>query len=563
MAEVITEMVLPGTYIEVRAEGLISVGGIVTGRVGIVGTAGRGPVMTPVSLGSYSQAKEVFGDYDPWAGGGNNELTLVRALEQLFNNGATDVLAVRVKGSTPLGSSVSLPDTNTTHQITVRVKDPGTWADDATAEVRTVILKERRAFTVSDQPPFNSARTTLELPGGGLRRRGGASGALTALDVTVRNRTTGATYGLDATPNAADEFSATAGASVLTFGAAQTAGQVLEVSYFRQATEVVFTLPSGLQEVYIDVANASALATALAGSSFFAGAVVASPSALGLDPGIYDFGGGNDGADASTPDYQDGIALFEGQDVNFVLAAGQGTEIASVLTGHCELMENNGRERIALMGDNLGDDVTEITGHLSAISDDRLIFVAPGIKAVDAAASAAQRARVEVTLPGAYAAAAVAGLLASLPVHYSPTNKTLSIVGLEQEFLRPELKQLVQGRVLALEKKNGFRVVRGITTDTSAFQQITTRRIVDYAKMGIRMGSLQYIGRLNNERVRKALRGTLDGFLTTMVLDEALVGYELAVTATRQDEIAGRCLVTVFLRPTFSIDYIKVTMFLE
>ena len=39
MAEVITEMVLPGTYIEVRAEGLISVGGIVTGRVGIVGTA--------------------------------------------------------------------------------------------------------------------------------------------------------------------------------------------------------------------------------------------------------------------------------------------------------------------------------------------------------------------------------------------------------------------------------------------------------------------------------------------------------------------------------------------
>jgi hypothetical protein len=122
---------------------------------------------------------------------------------------------------------------------------------------------------------------------------------------------------------------------------------------------------------------------------------------------------------------------------------------------------------------------------------------------------------------------------------------------------------LVQGRVLALEKKSGYRVVRGITTDTGAFQQITTRRIVDYAKMGIRMGSLPYIGRLNNERVRKALRGTLDGFLTTMVLDEALTGYELSVTATRADEIAGRCLVTVFLRPTFSIDYIKVTMYLE
>ncbi|HEY64202.1 MAG TPA: hypothetical protein G4O02_06480 [Caldilineae bacterium] len=562
MAEVITEMVLPGTYIEVRAEGLISVGGIVTGRIGIVGTASRGPVMTPVSLGSYSQAKEIFGDYDAWKDGNSNELTLVRALEQIFNNGATDVLVVRVKGSDPTGASVSLPDVDDDDQITVTVTDLGSWANGTTAEVRTVILRERRTFTVSDSDPFNATRTTLQLPHTDLRRRGGASGSLTAADISVRNRTTGTTYNLDPSPGAG-EFSADASTGAITFGEAQTVGEILEVTYYRDATEVVFTLPNGLQEIYTDILNAGALNTALASSNFFTGEVVSSPSGKALKTGTYSFGGGSDGADASTVDYQEGIALFESEDINFVLAAGQGTEIASVLTGHCETMENNGRERIAIMGSDLGEDVPEILGHLSAIADDRLIFVAPGVKAVDAAASAAQRTRVEVTLPGAYAAAAVAGLLASLPVHHSPTNKTLSIVGLEQEFLRPELKQLVQGRVLALEKKSGYRVVRGITTDTGAFQQITTRRIVDYAKMGIRMGSLPYIGRLNNERVRKALRGTLDGFLTTMVLDEALTGYELSVTATRADEIAGRCLVTVFLRPTFSIDYIKVTMYLE
>ena len=44
MSESIAEMVIPGTYIEVRAEGLIGVGGIVTGNIGIVGTASRGPV---------------------------------------------------------------------------------------------------------------------------------------------------------------------------------------------------------------------------------------------------------------------------------------------------------------------------------------------------------------------------------------------------------------------------------------------------------------------------------------------------------------------------------------
>ena len=43
MAESIAEMVIPGTYIEVRAEGLISVGTIATGNIGIVGTAARGP----------------------------------------------------------------------------------------------------------------------------------------------------------------------------------------------------------------------------------------------------------------------------------------------------------------------------------------------------------------------------------------------------------------------------------------------------------------------------------------------------------------------------------------
>ena len=44
MSEAIAEMVLPGTYIEVRSEGLIAVGSIATGNIGIVGTAARGPL---------------------------------------------------------------------------------------------------------------------------------------------------------------------------------------------------------------------------------------------------------------------------------------------------------------------------------------------------------------------------------------------------------------------------------------------------------------------------------------------------------------------------------------
>jgi hypothetical protein len=35
MAETITEMIIPGTYIEVRSEGLIGVAGVATGNVGV------------------------------------------------------------------------------------------------------------------------------------------------------------------------------------------------------------------------------------------------------------------------------------------------------------------------------------------------------------------------------------------------------------------------------------------------------------------------------------------------------------------------------------------------
>ena len=35
----LSELVIPGTYIDVRAEGLIGVGGLSTGNIGIVGTA--------------------------------------------------------------------------------------------------------------------------------------------------------------------------------------------------------------------------------------------------------------------------------------------------------------------------------------------------------------------------------------------------------------------------------------------------------------------------------------------------------------------------------------------
>jgi hypothetical protein len=86
---------------------------------------------------------------------------------------------------------------------------------------------------------------------------------------------------------------------------------------------------------------------------------------------------------------------------------------------------------------------------------------------------------------------------------------------------------------------------------------------VDYAKFGVRSAADPYIGLLNNERVRGALRATINSFLAEMVEDEMLISYDLNVSATREQERQGICVVIIVLRPVFSIDFIKVTMFLE
>ena len=262
-------------------------------------------------------------------------------------------------------------------------------------------------------------------------------------------------------------------------------------------------------------------------------------------------------ASGATPaQFNAAIAELLKEDVNILVAPELSTAAAKLaLQPALETAENNGRDMIAVIGAD-GADTTAIKAQVSA--NKRLVLVAPAVRAFDPETGAV------ATLPGSYTAAAVAGLIASLAPQSSPTNKLLPGVGeLGTRFSYGELKDLLQGNVLPLEDRQGIRVVRGITTEGAAFAQITTRRIVDFAKAGIRQVSGAFIGKLNNERVRKALHGALDGFLTTMVIDEALTAYRLDVTATRADEVAGRCIVNVAMQPTFSIDYIRVTLALS
>lgn len=243
-----------------------------------------------------------------------------------------------------------------------------------------------------------------------------------------------------------------------------------------------------------------------------------------------------------------GLRALESDIVNIIHLAGQDTSNADIvveLLAHLQVTAQNKRERIAVIAAGPGD-VDAVAAH--TLDSDRVVLVSPAI-ADDPS--------------GANMAAAATGAIASLPVHHSPTNKVLRVRGLAVAYTASELEKLVNHRVLAVEQRSGYRIVKGITTATnSAWHQITTRRIVDHAIYGVRASCNPYIGRINNERVRAAMKATLDGFLTRMVADEALTGYQLEVTATRPQEIAGEAVVTMTIQPTFSIDFVKVTMYL-
>lgn len=260
--------------------------------------------------------------------------------------------------------------------------------------------------------------------------------------------------------------------------------------------------------------------------------------------------------DADTADFSAAFEAVIKDDVNILIAPQLSTEDAiSTLGPILEQAENNQKDLIAVIGSD-GADATAIKAQVP--DNDRIVFCAPGIETFDAAE------KELVTLPGTYSAAAVAGLISTLSVQTSPTNKVIPGVNhLSDRFTYGEEVDLLKSRVLVLEERGGVRVVRGLTSDTGAFKEITTRRITDFAKSGIRQVAAPFIGRLNNQRVRKALNGAINGFLTGMVADEALVAYELSVTATRQDEIAGRAMVNVLMQPTFSITFIPVTLTLS
>lgn len=548
-----SEMVIPGTYITVRSEGLISAGRISTGVLGIVGTASKGPLGKPVTLASFADARDTFGVADDL----NNPitpqlpLTLVRAIQLAYDNGASTVIAVRAASNKAQTANLAMPGDAQSVVATLSAKTPGSYGNNirvqvAVADDRAHIVNETTDIVDDPTIKLNYA-PVFQTPGNRISVLRAASHKLDTFAILYNVKDV-----------KAGQVSVNTADGTLTFSKDETPikGDKLISTYDVDKTgcsRVTITLGSSAERY--TVTDGRNLVQQLKRSTLVvpSGGTAGKPQ-INLDAylGSGTNTAGNDGADAIPDDYVNALDTLSDQLVNIVVLAGQDANtMCDKLLSHLNTTENSDHERIGVIGAT-GSTVDDYLGH--NVSSGRIVLVAPGIQYPNGD-----------TLPSGYTAAAVAGLISSLDIQTSLTNKVVNVSGLTIKANRGQQAQLIDRSLLTLISKDGYRVLKSITAagQGDPFINITTRRIVDHAKYGVRSAANPYLGRLNNSRVRGALKSTLDAFLTGMVADEALTGYTLSVDATRAQEIAGEVSVVMTLQPTFSIDYIRVVMNLQ
>jgi hypothetical protein len=274
------------------------------------------------------------------------------------------------------------------------------------------------------------------------------------------------------------------------------------------------------------------------------------------------------GKDASAQEYINALEKLKDEpDVDMVLASiqdfpdknAQGdalvdpptysnvTQIYSNIISHCQLMSANSKGRIGI-------------GH-----------VAPGCKQ-DAAVTMANTLFSDrfVLLAPHGVAGAVAGRIGGLDYYQSPTFKNLTGLSNLSALPSEEQSRLLNAHVVPIVNQQGRGVIilRGLTTDGD---QISVRRVADRAVRGTRMIGELFIGRLNNEDGRGALKQKLIEFLAQMEKEGALVpstdgkdsAFKVDVYSSQTDFAQGIVRVDIAVRPVRAIDFIYATIFVQ
>ena len=262
-------------------------------------------------------------------------------------------------------------------------------------------------------------------------------------------------------------------------------------------------------------------------------------------------------ADAS-PDYTAAFAALGKVDAQILVCDSGELTVQQTLRTAVETASAQRRERIAVVGGSEMT-VTELTERAAALNSERMVLVGPDV--LDSGGG---------NLPGVFAAAALAGVIASGTDPAIPLNgaEISGLTGVAEDYSDNEIDLLVRGGVTPLECVGGVvSPVRGITTRTktggaadSTWRELTTILIVDDIIPTIRSALRSRFARTKNTaQGRSAIRSQVIVELEKKVAAEIIDSYgEVAVTALEEDPTV--CLVEFSFAVAHGLNQIYLTV---
>jgi len=252
-------------------------------------------------------------------------------------------------------------------------------------------------------------------------------------------------------------------------------------------------------------------------------------------------------AQPALKDFEAALETFEIEaDIDMVYACDSwDPKVHALVDAHCTNMSKDAKNRIGIGTVAPGESIADIVKRTEVLASDRFVLVAPyGV------------------------AGAVAGLISKLNYYESPTFKALTgIADLEVRYTPSQLMECLKAGVLPLEARRGRGIIveKGISTSK---EQISVTRIADHAVRGARNVCENFIGTLNTEGGRTALREKLTEFLLTMVREDAIVpsvdgtkpAFLVDVYSSQLDFAQGIVRVDIAVRPVRAMDYIYATI---
>lgn len=558
-------LVVPGVRVEARFDILPPLPAA-SGILGAVGIVDRPPAQAGlVSVTKVAEIKDLLGP--------GTEVSMPQVVEALAN-GASEVLVSPVAGGA--SAVADLLNANSQSAVRLRCRSKGAWGNELSADVRAVLGGDDGKTPV---------RVTLRLLRGGrvvesfsdLRILPGAvddlfqtinasSRYVVALDPGFDGAVPAAgTYspGNDNTMSVPRDGSTTPLMQLVVADGASPDGLSVQIALSSDKRTIAVQLfQGGLQESFTglvtDPDDDNYLPLVLQTQSRLVRARI--DNSLAVDarmPKATDAPVAfHDGASPSTQQYADAIeVLADDTRADLVLAAiepgrprGEVRTIHQLLAAHAVKMADEGAPRIAF-GSLAADEKSlgDIREHSALVRSRRFALVAPS-----------------------GAEGAVAGLIGRLNPQDSPTFKPVPLFGRAPAgFRQGDLNRLLgpTTNLLVVQDRAGHGVVvlRGL--DTSG-DQISVTRVADQAIRETKAISENFIGELNSEQARTALKQQIVGTLTRMERAGALVpstdgkdpAFIVDVYSTQLDFAQGIVRVDIAVRPVRAIDYIYATI---